>query len=200
MPSLVRAPLLLVALAACAHARPRGAYLLSSERSDYSPVVRLAVAVADAGDSVVVRVDSGMVVAPGAGRASVVMRDLRIEALLVTSPPPAADVTRAPWAPLAASAPQPLADSLLLGVAEPLPPMRFVVARPPGLDPKRSWVIFRIVGDAITTPVRYADGTTVASRPVEGGVRVFACADRSLAGRLDRRRAAALAVAYLSVC
>ena len=196
-------PLLALALSACAaFNRPRDAYTLSSERSEYSPTLRLAIAVADSGDSIVVRVDGGTVVAPGSvgGAPRVVMRNLHVQALVARASTPVEGAPPEPWSPLAASESAPLADSLLLGIPRELGPMRFAIARPEGLDPRRAWLVFRIVGQAITTPVRYSDGTEVASRAVEGGVRVFACADRTLSGHLDRTRRKKLERAYLSAC
>src|SRR3954466_12223528 len=56
---------LLLTIASCAHDPARRNYVVSSERSDYAPAVRLAVDVTLDSTAIVVRVDSGSVVAPG---------------------------------------------------------------------------------------------------------------------------------------
>jgi protein-S-isoprenylcysteine O-methyltransferase Ste14 len=206
----VLALLLAVALAGASTGCASGArrsYVVSSERSDYSPVVRLAIAVDTTADSIGIRIDGGTVLAPGdpSTRDVPIMRGLSIEGLLVTAPTGAtADTTGAPppWTELAASAPALLADSLLLGVPREVGAMRLAVARPRALDPRRSWIVFRIRGAAVTTPVHMADGTVVPSRVIEDGVRVYACAERSLAGTLDRERARRLseATTYGGAC
>lgn len=190
-------------LTACAPrtGKPSG-YLVSSVASDYSPVLRAQVAVEMAGDTVVVRVDSGSLVAPGQGlsRRGAVMRAVTMEALLVRAPDKSHGPLPTPWTPLATSAAQLAADSLALGVAQPLHPLRFAIARPSTLDTRRAWLVFRIRADGEATPVHLADGTLLAGRRVAGGVRVFACADRNLGGRVDKRRAARLKRDYLAAC
>lgn len=188
---------------ACAHrtGKPSG-YFVSSTASDYSPVLRAQVAVEMAADSVVVRVDSGSLVAPGeaASRRGAVMRAITMEALLVGAPPKDHGPLPTPWTPIAVSAAQLAADSLSLGVSQPLRPIRFAIARPTSLDPRRAWLVFRIRADGEATPVHLADGTLLAGRRIVGGVRVFACADRNLSGRVDKRRAARLKRDYLAAC
>ena len=148
------------------------------------------------------RVDGGTVVAPGSvgGAPRVVMRNLRVQAILAEASRPVEGAPPEPWSPLAAAEPATLADSLLLGIPRELGAMRFAIARPEGLDPRRAWLVFRIVGQAVTTPVRFSDGTGLPSKAVDGGVRVFACSDRALSGHLDRTRRRKLEQAYLSAC
>lgn len=200
---LVAVAATLGATTACAHrtGKPSG-YLVSSAASDYSPVLRAQVAVEMVGDTVVVRVDSGSLVAPGqaaSGRRAV-MRAITMEALLVGAPAKHHGPLPTPWTPIAISAAQLAADSLALGVSHPLPPIRFAIARPTSLDRRRAWLVFRIRADGETTPVHLADGTLLAGRRIIGGVRVFACADRDLSGRVDKRRAARLKKDYLAAC
>lgn len=199
-----------LAAGACAHPRLAGAgFNVSSERSDYSPTVRLAVALPvvqpTAGrDSITVLIDSAMVLAPGATSADTtpVMSNLYITALLATRAPAAAEGggPPEPWRALAASDSILLADALYLGEPRAVGHVRLSLAAPAALDPTRTWLVFRISGTAMTNAVRLADGSIIARRPVPGGVRVYACADWTLAGYVDKRRAKALARAYTSAC
>lgn len=205
----------LVALAsltgACARGTPPGhPFPVSSVRSDYSPVVRLPVRIETRADSIIVSTDSGEVVAPGEvpPNPKALMRALHIEALVVRTG--AAALTRraeggpidlpTPWFPMAESDPLPLADSLVLGIPQPVPPMRFALRRLPSINPELDWLVFRIRANSETTPVQMADGTVMPARTIEDGVRVFACADRSLLGRVDRKRAKRLKKEYLAAC
>lgn len=200
---LVAVTALLGTTTACAHrtGKPSG-YLVSSTASDYSPVLRAQVAVEIAGDTVMVRVDSGSLVAPGeaGSRREAVMRAITMEALLVGEPAKNHGPLPTPWTPIAISAAQVVADSLALGVSQPLHPIRFLIARPTSLDRRRAWLVFRIRADGETTPVHLADGTLLPGRRIVGGVRVFACADRNLIGRVNKRRAARLKRDYLAAC
>ena len=99
------------ALVGCAGTRPERSYIVSSESSYYSPVVRLAIAVDTTVDSVIVAIDSGTIRAHGiADSPSAVMRDLTIEAIIVRAPRKAAIGERLvePWTALAVSPPAPL--------------------------------------------------------------------------------------------
>lgn len=201
-----RAPLALLLLlaTACLTGRPRRDFVVSSERSEYSPVVQLAVRMRLA-DSLRVMVDSGRILAPGtpsvrAPRA--IMHGLVLEAIVAE---PSPDGMREPgvpgaWRAVAASAPVPIADSLVLGVPLRLPALVFTM-RPLGpRTARRSWLIFRIRGDAMSTPVQLADGTTLPSAVMTDAIRVHACAERSVSGHLDRRRARRLRDDYLGTC
>lgn len=204
-------PLMAMALlGGCAHLRPVGpGFNISSERSDYSPAVRLAVAlplsVADtAGDSLTIVIDSAVVTAPGARASDTtpVMRDLYIAALLATHGQSAdrSGQLPTPWLALAASDSVPLLDALHLGVPTHGGPVRLHVTRPPALDPTKTWLVFRITGTAISNAVRDASGQIIPTTGRPHGVRVFACADWNLAGYLDRARAKSLARAYNAAC
>ena len=195
-------PLALLATA-CLPARPRRDFVVSSMRSEYSPVVRLAVRVR-VDDSVRVRVDSGQLVAPGtpSPRSRALMRGLVLEALVAERSP---DGMREPgvpgaWRVVMASAPQPLADSVFVGQPVPVPAMHFTMPLSPALSARHAWVVFRIRGNAIGTPVTMADGTVIPAATMTDGVRVHACAERTLTGHLDRRRAKRLARDYLATC
>jgi hypothetical protein len=194
----------------CAHPRLAGTgFNVSSERSDYSPAVRLAVALpvasSSAGhDTITVVIDSAVVLAPGAVSTDTtpLMRNLYVTALLATRdvPDERSGGLPAPWRALAASDSVLLVDALRIG--EPRHVGRVELRIPPAaaIDSAHSWLVFRITGDAMTNAVQLADGTIIGRKPVVGGVRVFACADWSLAGYVDRARAKALARAYNSAC
>ena len=197
-------------LGGCAHPRPAAlGYNISSERSDYSPAVRLAVALpvvsATANtDSIVVVIDSAVVTAPGAVAAdtSPVMTDLYITALLATHAPTreANQGLTAPWRALTASDSVLLAPALRLGVPRGLGQLRLTLVPPRQFDPRQTWLVFRVSGTVQTNAVTLADGTIIPRRPRPGGVRVYACADWSLAGYIDEVRAKALARAYTAAC
>ena len=204
------AALAAMVLGGCAHLQPVATgYNVSSERSDYSPNLRLAVALpllppAPGVDSLTVVIDSGVLSAPGPRSADTVpiMRNLYMTALLAT-------VTRSaerakglvePWLAVAESDSVPVADALRLGERRAVRRIRLRIAYPVAIDPARTWLVFRITGAAMTKEVHLPDGRVVAPKSVAGGVRVFACADWSLAGYVDRHRATALARAYSAAC
>ncbi|MEO7966106.1 MAG: hypothetical protein ABIT38_19560 [Gemmatimonadaceae bacterium] len=191
---------------ACAHLTPAHAALnVSSVGSDYSPQLSAKVTTTISSDSVVVHLSDAKILAPGdaIGIAHPLMRDVTIEALLVGAPPALPSVTDGatpPWEPLAQSETRLLADSLFIGVAHSVTAMRFALARPVGLDPARSWLVFRIRATGVATPVRLENGTLLPGRDVRDGVRVYACSDRSLNGAKDRERAKKMRKSYLAAC
>ena len=208
-PRLILFGAILASSSACVHARrPAAGYNVSSERSDYSPVVRLAVSVPappsdGETDDIDVVIDSAIVTAPGtiAADTAPVMRNLFISALLATAPSGAKDRKGPPepWHAIAESNKVPLVDALRLGEPRATGGVRLHIAAPT-FDPSRTWLVFRITAGVMTQEVRLADGTVIPPRLVESGVRVFACADWTLAGVVDRRRAKALARAYTAAC
>jgi hypothetical protein len=199
----------LLVASACAHPRlaPAG-FNVSSERSDYSPTLRLAVAlpIVPTGkmyDTITVVIDSAIVSAPGVTSTDTtpVMRNLYITPLLATRGlgDESATGIRPPWRALAAGDSAPLAGALRLGERVALGRIQLHIVPPSAFDPARSWIVFRITGDAVTKPVKLADGTMMGRRSVSP-VRVFACADWTLGGYVDRGRAKALARAYTAAC
>lgn len=194
-------------LVACLQPRtaPRG-YNVSSMESDYSPALRLAVTIDSAApspDSLVVRIDSGIVVVPGELRAgsAPIMRGLSVSAILAVPAPDSAHAgPLRPWRAIAESAPQPLADSLRYGETQPLGAFRFELPRPTASDAPRAFVLFRVQGGSVSEPVRMADGQVVPGRTFVGGVKVFACPTWSLSGRIDRDRARVMKQRYGAGC
>ena len=190
-------------LIGCATARPARTYVVSSEASSYSPVVHLAMTVHTTADSIVVAIDSGSILAHGIARsAGAVMRDLMLEALVARKPEKhgSSSALVEPWAALATSRPYRLVDSLVFEVSVPLSPLRLSVSRPGGVDLHDIWLVFRIRGTALTNQIQLADGRVIPAEVRPGGVRVYACSERNLAGTLDKDRARRLAKEYASVC
>lgn len=186
----------------CATSPPQRAYIVSSEPSYYSPVVRLAIAVDTTPDWVLVTIDSGTIRAQGISYTpSVVMRNLTLEGIVARKPAMAASSIELvePWSTLTVSEPTKLVDSLMFGPAIPVRPMRLSIARPPDADLRQAWLVFRIRGDAMTDSVRM-DGRVVPASIRHGGVRVLACSERNLVGALDKARARRLATEYASAC
>jgi hypothetical protein len=192
-----------LALIGCATARPVRTYVVSSEASSYSPVVHLAIAVDTTADSILVAIDSGSILAHGIARADgAVMRDLTLEAIVARKPETKESSSQLiePWAALATSRPLRLVDSLVFEVTVPLSPLRLAVSRPTGLDLHESWLVFRIRGTAVTNQIRLADGRVIPGEVRPGGVRVYACSNRNLAGTFNKDRARRLTKEYASVC
>jgi hypothetical protein len=190
-------------LIGCSTARPVRTYVVSSEASSYSPIVHLAITVDTTADSIFVAIDSGSILAHGIARsAGAVMRDLTLEAIVARKPEQEASSSKLiePWTALATSRPLRLVDSLVFEVTVPLPPFRLSVSRQAGLNLHESWLVFRIRGIAVTNQIRLADGRVIPAQVRPGGVRVYACSERNLAGTLDKDRTRQLAKEYASVC
>ena len=177
---------------------------ISSERSDYSPSLRLTVsqqALLSRPDSIVVVIDSGVVTAAGiqSPQSPAEMRNLYITALIAKRSVTAGvrDARTPPWVVVAESDSALIADSLRLGETRPLETLRFAVRRPNTLDSSRVNLVFRITGIAVDEPDKGR-----AARPlIRGGrIRVYACSDWTLDGLVDVRQQKALAEAYNSVC
>lgn len=190
--------------------RPAGTLSLSSEGSDYSPVVRLVVAIVppvgarNSMAPLVVRVDSGAVHAPGEllPESRPIMRTLRVSALLAdfAGERPSGAGTAPPWREVARSAPQPLVDSLRYGERVALSSMTFTIPSPNRDSAAANGIVFEITGRAVATPVQLEDGTFLPVRDDAEGIRVYACSPFRLDGHIDRRRAKALRANYVSVC
>jgi hypothetical protein len=203
-------PIVFLAASACAHPRfaPTG-FNISSERSDYSPAVRLAIAlpVVSPGtslDTIAIVIDSAIVTAPGAITADTtpLMQNLYVTAILATRDDGGerSGGLSHPWRALAESDSILLADELHLGQPRAVGRIRLGIVPPRNFDPSRSWLVFRITGDAVTNAVMLANGTMIGRKPAAAPIRVFACADWTLAGHVDPARAKALARAYTAAC
>jgi hypothetical protein len=154
-------------------------------------------------DSILIVVDSGSIAAPGMQppTAPADMSNLYITALLATPTRGAIrDPSTPPWTAIAASDSIHIADSLRLGESRRLPPLRFAIPRSPRLDPKHTLLVFRITGNASTEDIHLANGRVLPAKANAGKVRVYACADWTLDGFVDRQRAKGLAKAYSATC
>lgn len=204
VPVLKRSLALLLLLSACLPARPRRDYAVSSEVSEYSPVVRLAVRVRLT-DSLRVMVDSGTLLAPGIvppGGGRALMRDLVLEAVVAEVAPDGMREASVPgtWRARATSLPVTIADSLIVGTPVRVPALTFVLPAPDVRAARRAWIVFRIRGSAVGTPMTLADGTVIPATLMTDGVRVHACAERTLTGHVDRGRARRQRADYLATC
>ena len=130
------------------------------------------------------------------------MRDLTLEAIVAQKPQEhgASSKLIEPWAALATSPPHRLVDSLVFEQTVALSPLRLSVSRPAGVDVHDIWLVFRIRGTALTNQIQLADGRVIPAEVRPGGIRVYACGERNLAGTLDKDRSRRLAKAYASVC
>jgi hypothetical protein len=195
---------LLVACAAgCASAaQPVSGLIVSSEASDYSPTVRLAVSLSTAdvaGDeSLVGTVDSATIYTAETAvpDTASIMKDLYLTAL-VASRQRTTSGTAPRWQELARSDSIRLADALRLGEARHVRGLRLVIPNTSGLNPRAAWLVFRITGAVI---LRDRVGDSVVARTIPHGIRVFACAAWNLAGHRDKRIEAALARQYNAAC
>jgi len=187
--------------------RVPGGYNVSSESSDYSPAVSLALSMKNLlvrGDSIIVAIDSGRISAPGTrGTVSMaVMSNLYMTAMLAITNPDSSSVARAkaPWLALAVSDSLPVATSLPLGERRELHNLRFALPRPASFDSTKTWLAFRITGSTVSSPIRLADGTVVPESARHANIRVYACSDWMLNGYVDRGRKRLLATAYGAGC
>jgi hypothetical protein len=205
-------PLITTALA-CASTRVRAPEPvrcdgLCSDGGGYAPVAQLFVTPLRSGDSLTVRVDSGTVGTPTLRRgtstgptlmAALTFRAFVAESDVATGMAGAPDSGASPkehgWRLIAQGEAQPLAAELSFGEARPVPPSEFHLVLPQGVNASKAWLGFEIAGDAIDPRVESrARGT------MRGGVRVYVCDPRSLAGRLDSVRAQRMRAAYGAAC
>lgn len=206
--NLGRVLLLAMGPMACSRAmRVPGGYNVSSESSDYSPAVSLALSMRDLrirADSIIVAIDSGRISAPGAkGTVSAaVMSDLYMTAILATTNMDSSSESRvkAPWLALALSDSLPVATSLPLGEQRQIHDLRFALPRPANFDSTKTWLAFRITGSTVSSPIRLADGTLLPESSRRANIRVYACSDWMLNGYVDKGRKRLLATAYGAGC
>lgn len=206
---LLSAALLLLACAAAACAQPARVphgVNVSSERSEYSPTARLAVALAPlrlATDTIDIVIDSGSLAVPGEsfGDTAVVMRNFYLTALLVTTGAGREETELPrPWHAEAQSDSLPVVDGLRHGERRAIGPMRFRIPRPANFDPGRAWLVFRLTGIVIPRVARMEGQQGEVRVPRGPRFRVYACADWNLAGQVDRDRARRMRESYLAAC
>lgn len=197
---------LLLGVTACT--RPTFAPLginISSDRSDYAPTARLAVALGPlsaSGDTFDIVIDSGSLAVPGeaAGGEGGNMFNVYLTALIVT--PVQRRKNEAlpnPWRAVAESDSQLVVSSIPRGERRALGAMRLRVSRPTGLKSAEAWIVFRLTGNVIPRMAKVV-GQPTNSAPQTRRFRVYACADWNLTTRVDRKRARVMSGSYLTAC
>ena len=209
-PTALRVVALLLACELAACVRPASVPVgvnISSDRSDYSPTARLAVALAPlhlTTETLDIVVDSGSLSVPGEvlGDTTAAMRNIYLTALLVARPNGGTEkaALSAPWRVVAQSDSAMVLDGLRRGERRALGSVRFRLAPPAGLDPGKTWLVFRITGIVVARIAQMEGGPVDVRPPREQRFRVYACADWNLAGRVDRERERQMRVSYLAAC
>ena len=178
---------------------------ISSERSDYSPTARLAVALAPlrlGGDTVDIVIDSGSLVVPGdaAGGEGGHMFNVYLTALVVTPVQRRKNETLPnPWKVVSQSDSQLVVSSIPRGERRAIGTTRLRVPRPESLNPAEAWVVFRLTGNVIPRIAKVI-GQPTSSLPQTRRFRVYACANWNLTTRIDRKRAKVMNAWYLKAC
>lgn len=210
--------LVALTMLACVHTAPApttGAYWIASDASQYTPVVRFRARVDVQRDHLIVFVDSATLSIPGAPIPSAppLMSDLYLSAI-VAMPDSTSLATvgtmqagvrhpktdRRGWSPLASSDSVLLIHELRYGETAPIPAIGLTVPGSFATDTRTLWLIFRIGGNTVQLMAPLTDGGPIRRSDLPGGVRVYACGDRDLLGRLDPTRARALKQAYGIAC
>ena len=178
---------------------------VSSDRSDYAPTARLAVALGslNISDEIIdIVIDSGSLAVPGdaAGGDGGTMFNVYLTALVVT--PVQRRKNEAlpnPWEAVAHSDSQFVVSSIPRGQRHTIGAMRLRVPRPVGVKPADAWVVFRLTGNVIPRIAKVV-GQATSSLPKIRRFRVYACADWNLNARVDRKRAKVMNASYLKAC
>lgn len=178
---------------------------ISSDRSDYTPTARLAVALASLSmsrETIDIVIDSGSLAVPGdvAGGEGGNLVNVYLTALVV------APVQRRknealpnPWEAVAESDSQLVVSNIPRGERRAIGAVHLRVRRPQGLDPAEAWLVFRLTGDVIPHVAKVV-GQSTRRPPQTEQFRVYACADWNLTTRIDRRRAKVMNASYLKAC
>lgn len=199
--------------AACIRTRPEPSvsYWVTSDSSVYSPVARFRVAPSMQGDQLRIRLDSGSLSVPGdqALNAPPLMSKLYLTAFLAVldSSGFAAVSTgrgqfqeRRGWRPIASSDSVLVVDELHYGERRPFSPLDLVIRDTAQSPAEPLWLVFRVSGNTVLISAPPAPGAPPDRRDHPGGVNVYVCGDRDVAGRLDPPRAVALKRAYGLSC
>jgi hypothetical protein len=172
--------------------------------------MRLHVSLESRSDSLTLVLDSGSVSVPGehVANAPVVMTALYLHAFIagpgtgsmaVATFDSTKGADRRTWRALAVSDSTLLADSLRYGERRAVSPMRLSFHRG-ALRPDSSWLVLQLTGNALEMRGPLASGQPQRVYVMVGAVRVYACAGRSLDGRLDPIRLLALQRSYGLSC
>jgi hypothetical protein len=199
--------------AACIHTGPEPSvsYWVASDSSLYSPVARFRVTPLKRSGELRVRLDSGALSVPGdqALAAPPLMSKLYLTAFLAVldSSGFAAVSTgrgqfqeRRGWRPIASSDSVLVVDELHYGERRPFSPLDLMIRDTAQSPTEPLWLVFRISGNTVLISAPPAPGAAPTRRDHPGGVNVYVCGDRDVAGRLDPPRATALKRAYGLSC
>jgi hypothetical protein len=190
---------------------PALAYWVSSDSSQYSPVVHLRVAPMRSGATILVRFDSGAITVPGTLTASspVMMHNLYLTAYVaVANRTPlglvredtAGGGDRRGWRAVAESDSVLIADRLRFGERLAIQFAPLEVNNVPSSTTSQ-WLVLRISGESVDLRIPFdTNGPLRAGAPGARRLRVYACSDRDLAGQLDSARSNGLRRAYGLSC
>jgi hypothetical protein len=205
--------LLLLAAAACIRTAPEPSvsYWVTSDSSVYSPEARFRVTPRLQRGELRVRLDSGSLSVPGdqALDAPPLMSKLYLTAFLaVLDSSGFAAVSsgrgqfqeRRGWRPVASSDSMLVVDELHYGERRSVNPLDLVIRDAAQSSAEPLWLVFRVSGNTVLIDPPTAPGGPPIRRDHPGGVNVYVCGDRDVAGRLDPPRATALKRAYGLSC
>jgi hypothetical protein len=163
-------------------------------------------------DRVLIAIDSGTVHVPGEEipGAPPLMSGLYLSAIVAVTDSSSLAVVgdtgrrryaeRRAWSPLATSDSALIRQELRYGETAAMPRIRVSVPGAFANDRRTLWLIFRITGNTVALMAPLTAGGPVQRRDLPGGVRVYACGDRDLSGRVDPDRAHILKRAYGMAC
>ncbi|HSQ30411.1 MAG TPA: hypothetical protein VLN49_11210 [Gemmatimonadaceae bacterium] len=104
------------------------------------------------------------------------------------------------WRPIASSDSVLVVDELHYGERQPFSPLDLVIRDTAQSATEPLWLVFRISGNTVLISAPPSPGAAPERRDHPGGVNVYVCGDRDVAGRLDPPRATALKRAYGLSC
>ena len=205
--------LVLAVAGACVRTAPEPSvsYWVTSDSSLYSPEARFRVTPRMEPGELRVRLDSGSLSVPGdqALNAPPLMSKLYLTAFLAVldSSGFAAVSTgrgqfqeRRGWRPIASSDSVLVVNELHYGERRSVSPLDLVIRDTAQSSAEPLWLVFRISGNTVLIDPPTAPGGAPVRRDHPGGVNVYVCGDRDVAGRLDPPRATALKRAYGLSC
>lgn len=189
---------------------PLVGYWVSSDASQYSPVVTLRVVSSRRGSSLQIEIDSGTLTVPGAfpPPAPLAMTNLYLTAYIAaTNFGPMAlalpDSLRFPdrrgWRAVSNSDSIRLTDQLRYGERQSVGGIRLAMSLPSATDGPL-WLVFRISGKVVDHRIPFDERGALRVGGLGSTTRVYACGDRDLMGQLDTVRSNGLRRAYGLLC
>ena len=189
---------------------PQPGYWVSSDASQYSPVVRFRVVSSIVGSQVRVVIDSGVVSVPGVltPESPRVMNNLYLTAYVaVANVGPMAKATgdsvqyadRRGWRAVATSDSLPFIDHLRYGEQRPISDIHLTMSTA-SIPDGPLWLVFRISANVVDLRLRFDPRGALTVGPPGSRVRVYACSDRDLSGQADSVRSNAMRRAYGLLC